>query len=145
MSEARRSFRELVQEVGEAFLALLRAEVEALLRDFGRSGRALARVVLLAALAGAVAFWSLGLAIQLGVEVAALWLPRWGAVAVVLGVFLLAAGILVRVALSRLRAIEKPGDTVRRRLDDHRSWWSRRIEGEESVAEDEEGSGGSGR
>ncbi len=146
MSERGRSFREMVREVGEAFLGLLRAEAEALLRDFGESGRALARVTLLAALAGAVVFWSLGLAIQLGVEVAALWLPRWGAVAVVLGVFLLLAGGLAALAVARLRRIEKPSETVRRRLEENRSWWRERIEGEEEDSsperEDDDGSSG---
>jgi Putative Actinobacterial Holin-X, holin superfamily III len=129
MSDPGRSFRGRVREVGEAFLGLLRAEAEALLRDFGASGRALARVALLAALAGGVVFWSLGLAIQLGVEVAALWLPRWGAVAVVLGVFLVLAGGLAALAVARLRRIEKPSDTVRRRLEENRRWWRERIEG----------------
>jgi len=130
MSEPRATWGALVREIGEAWIALLRAEAEAVARDLGASGRALLRALLVAAVAGAVAFWALGLVVYLAVELVALALPRWGAVAVVLGVFVLAAALLARLAASRLRAVETPAATVRRRLDDGRRWWRERIAAE---------------
>lgn len=124
--DGERGWADLVREVGEAFLALLRAEVEALVSDFGRSGRALGRALALAAGAGAVLFWALALVIYVVVELLALVLPRWGAAAATLGIFLLAAGILVAVARARWRAIEDPVRTVRRRVEDSRRWWRSR-------------------
>ena len=105
-AESRRGFAEIVREIGESVLALLRAEVDALLADFGRSGRALGRALLLIAAAAAVLFWVLGLVLYLGIELLALALPRWGAVAIVLGVFALAATILALLARRKLLAIE---------------------------------------
>jgi uncharacterized membrane protein YqjE len=130
MSEPGRSWGALVREIGEAFLALLRAEVEAVARDLGDSGRSLLRALLVAALAGAVAFWALGLVVYLAVELVALALPRWGAVGVVFAVFACAAALLGWLAAKRLGAIEPPAATVRRRMEDSRRWWQERIAGE---------------
>ena len=127
MSEPGRSWSALVREIGEAFLALLRAEVEAVARDLGDSGRALLRALVLAGFAFAVAFWALGLIVYLAVELLALVLPRWGAVGIVLAVFVLASAILAAVAARRLRAVESPAATVRRRMEDNRRWWRERI------------------
>ena len=131
-SESRRGWADLVREIGEAFLALLRAEVEALVADFGRSGRTLARALVLAAAAGAVLFWALALVLYLAIELLAMVLPRWGAVAAVLGVFLAAAALLVVLARARFGALESPASTVSRRLDDSRRWWRTRVGAEES-------------
>jgi hypothetical protein len=56
------------------------------------------------------------------VELLALVLPRWGAVAIVLGLFLLDAVILVAIVRKRLSAIEAPDATVRRRMEESRRW-----------------------
>ncbi|KAB2955153.1 MAG: hypothetical protein F9K18_13740 [Thermoanaerobaculia bacterium] len=122
------SWRALVRELGGAVLDLLRAEADALVRDLGASGRTLVRALVFAAVAGAVAFWTLGLLVYLAVELLTLVLPRWGAAAVVLGAFALAAAALALAARSRLRALESPDVTVRRRLADSRRWWRERIE-----------------
>lgn len=127
MNAERSSWSAMVREIGEAFLALLRAELEAVARDLGASGRALLRALVVAAIAGTVAFWAFGLIIYLAVELLALVLPRWGAAAIVLGVFLVATLVLARVAAARLRALETPAATVRRRVEDGRRWWQERI------------------
>lgn len=127
MSASGGTWRALVRDLGEALLDLLRAEVAALASDLGASGRALARALVLAAVAGAVAFWALGLLIYLAVELLALVLPRWGAAAIVLGLFVLAAAALLASARTRLRAIEPPDATLRRRLADSRRWWRERV------------------
>lgn len=133
MSVGERSWSGLVREVGHSFLALLRAEIDALVGDFQGSARRLVRAVLLAAVAAAVVFWAIGLLIDLAVELLALAMPRWGAAAVVLGVLVVAALVLVAVVRRRFLAIESPADTVRRRVDESRAWWTRRIEGEEAL------------
>lgn len=133
MSEGERSWSGLVREVGRSFLALLRAEIDALVGDFQGSARTLVRALLLAAVAGAVVFWAIGLLIDLAVELLALVLPRWGAAAVVLGVLIVAALVLAIVVRRRFMAIESPADTVRRRVEESRVWWTRRIEGEEAL------------
>ena len=123
-----------MREIGEAFLALLRAEVEALVADFGRSGRALARALVLAAAAGAVLFWALALVLYLAIELLALVLPRWGAVAVVLGLFLAAAALLVALRARPLRRRSKaPRARCGRRLDDSRRWWRARVGAEDGA------------
>ncbi len=119
-----------VREIGVAFLALLRAEAEALAGDLGRSGRSLLRVLVLAATAGAFLFWTLGLLLYLAIELLVLVVPRWGAVAIVFALFALIGGGLILVARRRFAAVESPADTVRRRIEDNRLWWQQRIGGE---------------
>jgi hypothetical protein len=134
MSGGERTWSGLAREVGRSFLALLRAEIDALVGDLQGSARTLVRALLLAAIAGAVVFWAIGLLIDLAVELLALVLPRWGAAAVVLGALVAAALVLVAIVRRRFLAIESPADTVRRRVEESRVWWTRRIEGEEALA-----------
>lgn len=116
-----------VRGVGEAFLDVLRAEVATAAEELGRSGRALVRALALLAAAAGVAFWVIGLLLYFAVELLALVLPRWGAVGVVLGVFVLVALVLALVARAKLRGIEAPTTILQRRLADHRSWWQARV------------------
>jgi len=133
MDGGERSWAGLVREVGRSFLALVRAELEALIGDFQGSAHRLLRALLLAAVAGAVVFWAIGLAIDVAVELLALLMPRWGAAATVLGALVLAAVVLIAVVRRRMREIEAPADTLRRRVEQSRAWWTRRIEGEEAL------------
>ncbi len=119
----------MVREIGVSFVALLRAEFEALIGDLASSGRSLLRLLVLAGLAAGVIFWSLGLLLYLGVELLSLVLPRWGAAAALLGLFLLVALLLALAVRRRWTALEPPATTVRRRLDDNRRWWRERVEG----------------
>jgi len=120
-----------VRDVGEAFLGVLRAELAELMADLGRSGRALVKVLVLVAVVAAIGFWSLGLLLYLAVELVALVLPRWGAVAAVLGLFVAVAVILLLVVRRKLGAIETPAETMRRRCEDHQRWWREQIAGDE--------------
>lgn len=133
------------RSLGSAFLELLRAELAALGQDMGRSGRTLLRAVLLLLVALFVLFWGLGMVAFVGVEVLALWLPRWGAALTVLGSLLLVALALAAVGWWRLRRLELPAATVRRRLEDHREWWQRTVaplsEAEEDAPEEGPGEG----
>ena len=139
MTDERRAWLGMVRDVGAAFGDLLRAELAAIAADLGRSGGALVRALVIAAVAAACAFWTLGLAIYFAVALLARWLPRWGAVGIVGAVSLVATIVLLLVVRAKLAAIEPPAETVRRRMDDSRRWWQSRISGreEEEAGEDE--------
>lgn len=137
MSEERRAWLDMIRDVGVAFGDLARAELAAIADDLGRSGRALVRALIVAAVAAACAFWSFGLAVYFAVELLARWLPRWGAVGVVWALSTLATVVLLFLVRARLAAIEAPAETVRRRMDDSRRWWRTRITaGEDGAGED---------
>lgn len=141
MSEERRTWLGMTRDVGAAFGDLVRAELTAITDDLGRSGTALVRALIVAAIAAAFAFWTLGLVVYFVVELLVAVLPRWGAVGIVLAVFLIATAVLLLVVRARLAAIEPPAATVRRRLDDSRRWWTTRVAPPESSADDAGGSG----
>lgn len=113
--------------LGAAGLDLARAEMAALSEELRLTGRELLRVVVVVAICFCLLFWAIAVLVFTGVEVAALWLPQWLAALLVFGLLLLVAGILGLVARKRWRSLESPGRTVRRRLDEHREWWRRRI------------------
>lgn len=113
-----------LQALGGAFSEVVQAELAALGDDFARSGRRLGGALLLLALALFVLFWAVGLLIYLAVEVAHQWLPRWAAAAVVLAVVLVLMFVLALVGRRRLKRLEVPTATIRRRWESHRSWWS---------------------
>ena len=127
MMRGRKHWSDVVAAVGQAGLDLVRAEYGVVASDIKSSGRTLVSSLLLL-LAGLFAlFWAIGALALVLVEVGSLWLPRWGAALAVLALFLLVGLILAIVARRRLRSIELPADTVRRRLDEHRDWWQQRI------------------
>lgn len=117
----------LVAPLGQAGLELARAEYGAVSSELKGSGRALGRVLLFFAVALFVLFWAIGAFAYLLVEVAALWLPRWGAAASVLGLFLFACLLLALLARARLRKIDTPVRTLQRRVGEHREWWEQRV------------------
>jgi hypothetical protein len=130
-----RAWAAMVREVGEAFLGVVRAEIAALAADLQASRRKLTRALVLLAVAAAVIFWSIAVAVDLAVELVALALPRWGALLLVLALLATLALALATAARSRLREIETPAETLRRRMEESRRWWQSRIEAE--VDEDE--------
>jgi len=136
---AERGWGAKIRDVGDAFLGVIRAEVAALFDDLGRSGRALVGALVWVAVAAAIAFWSVGLLVYVAVELLALVLPRWGAAAIVLGVFVLVAVVLVLLAKKRLTSIEPPNATLRRRMEENRRWWNERVAPEEPDEPDEVG------
>ena len=132
MSE-RPGWKARVREIGEAFLALARAELATLATDLGRSGRALTRALVLIGIAFGVGFWTLGLLLYFAIELLALVLPRWGAVGIVLALFVIVSLILVLAAKKRFGEVESPGATFERRMAESQRWWRERI-----AADDEE-------
>ena len=118
---------ELLRSLGESLLGVAEAEAAALKGDLRASGKQLLLVCVLAGAAAFLFFWVVGAASFVLFQVLSIWLPRWGAAAIVLVVLLLLAGILALLARQKLRAIELPVDTVRRHYDDHRAWWQRQV------------------
>lgn len=118
---------DLLTSLGEAGWELARAEVRVVSAEVEQAGRKLVGALLLILVALFALFWAIGVLAMVLTEVAALWLPRWGAALVVLGLFVLVGGILALVARRRVRSIEPPAETVKRRLHEHRGWWDRKI------------------
>ena len=77
--------------------------------------------------AAAVGFWLVALILYTLIQVLALWLPQWGAAAVVTGLTALAVAALALIGWSKLKRLESPGATLGRRWQDHREWWDRRL------------------
>lgn len=144
---ARRGIVARVRGMGGALVGVVRAEIAELLAEITASGRSLVRSLVLFGLAFAFGFWTLGLLVYLLVELVAIRLPRWGAVGIVFGLFLITALALGAWSLARLRRIESPVAALDRRLKSHLTWWQERIAGggeydeadlDESEIEDEE-------
>jgi hypothetical protein len=114
---------ELFRSLGEALLEVWRAEIGTLQDDLQRSGRHLGAALGLFGAAVVLLFWAVGLVLFVLVSLLHLWLPWWGASLVVLGVFLLAMAVLGSLGFRRIRKVENPLDTVRRRVDSHLDWW----------------------
>lgn len=114
---------EMFRGLGEALLDVLRAEVATLQEDLTRSGRIAGGALALFGAALILSFWILGLLIFVLVALLAIWLPLWGAALVVFGLFLVVAIILAWLGVRRLKQVENPVETFRRRVDDHLDWW----------------------
>lgn len=119
------------QNLGSAYFAVLRAEVQAALADLAESGRGLLRAALLFTITLALGFWTVGLLVYFLIEMLALWLPRWGAVGTVFGLFVFGTVAFAMACVARARRIEAPTAMLDRRLRDHAAWWQTRIAGEE--------------
>jgi hypothetical protein len=114
---------EMFRGLGEALLDVLRAEVATLQEDLTRSGRIAGGALALLGTALILLFWIVGLLIFALIAVLAIWLQLWAASLIVLGLFLIATGILAWMGLNRLKQVENPVQTFRRRVDDHLDWW----------------------
>lgn len=130
-------WRSRIAEVGSAFLGVVRAEIDAYVADFERSGRQVVRLLVVAAIAAAIGFWTIGLTLYLLVELVALAHPRWRAVGIVWLLFVVATGIAALIARSRARKIESPAAIVRRRGEETRRWWSEQIAADSEPGEEE--------
>lgn len=114
---------EMFRGLGEALLDVLRAEVSTLQEDLSRSGRIAGGALALLGVALILLFWIVGLLIFALIAVLAIWLQLWAASLIVLGLFLIATGILAWLGVNRLKQVENPVQTFRRRVDDHLDWW----------------------
>jgi hypothetical protein len=114
---------DLFRSLGEALLEVWRAELGTLQDDLSRSGRHLGVALGLFGAAVLLLFWTVGLLLFVLVALLHVWMPWWGAALVVLALFLVAVAILARLGLQRIRKVENPVETVRRRVDSHFDWW----------------------
>ena len=118
---------ERARALGEALLGVLQAEVEALRADYRRAAARFTGAMVILGFAAGFAFWAVGALALLGFEALALWLPRWGAAAILGGVFAALAGGLGWWGARRLRSIEPPLATASRHLEEHLRWWQERV------------------
>ncbi|HKH47306.1 MAG TPA: phage holin family protein [Thermoanaerobaculia bacterium] len=114
---------EMFRGLGESLLDVLRAEVATLQEDLSRSGRIAGGALALLGVALILLFWIVGLLIFALIAVLAIWLQLWAASLIVLGLFLIATSILAWMGVNRLKQVENPVQTFRRRVDDHLDWW----------------------
>jgi len=114
---------ETFRNLGQSVLGVLRAEAAAVEADLRRTGQQAAGAAGLLGAAVVVAFWTVGLLIAAIVAVLALWLPVWGAALVVLALFAAVTGGLAWLGVRRLKEIENPAASIRRRVSDHLDWW----------------------
>jgi hypothetical protein len=127
---------ELFSSLHRSLLAVLRAELDALLGDLSDSGRRLIGVLTMLAAAAAFFVVFLGVIVVAAVAALALAVPVWAAALIVAGVLGLVAGICGWLGVRRLRSIENPADTVRRRVADHAAWWQTRLVAEKEAFDD---------
>ncbi len=113
--------------IGQAAVEVARAEYGALAAELRLTGKRFLGVLLLAATALFMLFWSFALLAFAAVEGLALVLPRWGAALAVFGVFLLVIAVLALIAWKRLERLSPPQAIVRRRFDEHVDWLRRRV------------------
>ena len=114
---------DLFRSLGESLVEVWRAEIASLQGDLERSGRHLGMALAFLGAAAVLFFWIVGLVLFVTVSVLHIWLEWWGAALIVLGLFALAAGLLGWLGVRRLRQVENPVSTVRRRMDSHLDWW----------------------
>lgn len=112
-----------VQAVGHSVLEVVQAELHSLLEDFQRTGRGMAKALVVFMVAGACLFWSVGVLIAAAVAVLAIWIELWQAtLAVFLGISLVAGG-LAFWGWTVVKGLEGPTTIMRRHVDDHFGWW----------------------
>ena len=122
-----RGWINLLRNLNGSLLAVWRAEIGALIDDLTASGRRLRGALLLLALAGSLLVLLIGTLVFAAIAALSLVMPLWGAALTVAGVLGLAVAIVAGIAVSRLKSLESPAHTVRRRLDDHLDWWNNRL------------------
>lgn len=127
MSSGSPRWGELLSALGRSAVVMARSEATALGEDLAGSGKTLGKALVVALCCLFALFWALGALILLAVELLTIYLPRWGAVAVALGLLLVVALALGLVAWRLIARLETPKDMVRRRLANQQSWWSTRI------------------
>ncbi|MEM9555869.1 MAG: phage holin family protein [Acidobacteriota bacterium] len=130
MSEERIGWLDALQDLGDAVVELVRAEVSVVTDRWRRTLIELAKIAGLIFVVMVVFFYLPFLAL-LGlvdaVRALANW-PIWGAAAAVLGAAVLFCLILALIAKYILsRYVEAPNQTVVRRLDDASGWWHERV------------------
>ena len=122
-----REWLDLFRNLGDAFLELVGAEVDALSADLRRGGQHAARAALLIGIAFVLATLAFSL-----FSVALIWglstvMRGWLAALLVGAVYAVAAAGCAMAARARWRAVEAPVDTVRRRWQEQSAWFHEKL------------------
>jgi sulfite exporter TauE/SafE len=126
---------DLVRSLGGSLIEVLKAEVDALKEELAVSGRHLAVGAALVGGAAVLLFWTVGALIFALGAVLAIWLQTWAAALIVVGIFLLAAVLLLLLARSQFRKFQNPMASLREHLEDHLDWWQHTLLREEKRVE----------
>lgn len=121
------SWLEMFRALGQALVEVFEAELAELAEELGVSAKHLAWALGFCVAAAFLAFWMLPALMFLAGLVLALWLPAWAAALVVVVFFFLLIAGLGFLGYRRLRRVENPAETVRRRYEEHREWWDERL------------------
>ena len=114
---------DMFRALGESLIEVLRAEMATLQEDLTRSGRHLGGALGFLGVVLILAFWIFGLLIFCLVALLYVWLPLWASALIILLLFTAAAGLFAWLGMKRMRQVENPVATVRRRVDSHLDWW----------------------
>lgn len=114
---------DLFRSLGESLLEVLRAEAATLQDDLQRSGRHFGVALAFFGAAVVLLFWMVGLLLFTLIALLNIWLQLWAAALIVLLLFVAGIAILASLGMRRLRQVENPMETVRRRVDEHLDWW----------------------
>ncbi len=117
----------LLRNLNGSLLGVWRAEINTLLEDLSASGRRLRAALLLLALAGSLLVLFIGTLVFAAIAALSLVMPLWGAALTVAGILAVAITAIAMAGLAKLRGVESPAETVRRRVDDHIEWWNVRL------------------
>lgn len=114
---------QLVGNLGRAGLALAQAEARSVRTELGDTGRLAFRTSVWGVVAAVLCFW--GGAVLTAALVVALtqWLTLLVALLTVGGVFLAVGLLAALIARSRLKRLESPAGSLKRRVSDHMRWW----------------------
>ena len=123
------SWSDKLKAVGQAYVELLDSELSAVRDDLRGTGRRVGGLLLLLVAVAITLFWAVGLLVYSLVEIATLWLPRWGATLTILALLVVVTIVLALVVRGRWRGTELPANTVRRHFDEHVAWWESRVVG----------------
>lgn len=150
MSDQRESWVDVFRALGEAFVDVVRAEIEVLAEQWKRWGTKagiavglsiLALVLLVVYLPGLLIFAAID-----ALHETAGW-PLWGSALAVAGLAFLVAALLLGIGYLLLRKEENPMVAAKGRLADHKTWWQDKMLGPEHrlpEGEDDEADKGDG-
>lgn len=129
MARRRDSWLEMFRALGEAFVEVVRAELAVVEESAKAWGKSWGIVLAIVALLLFALFWTLGLVTAAVVHGLMVWcgLALWQAALVTAGALLLLVVAGAAVAFTLARRYEDPVAATRRRLDDHRGWWTQRL------------------
>lgn len=131
------SWLEMFRALGQALVEVFKAELAEVSEELGISAKHLGWALGFFAAAAFLGFWMLpALMLTVGL-VLDIWLPAWAAALIVVAFFVLVMAVLGFLGYCRIRKVENPAETVRRRYEEHREWWDEHLLPQEGTAREE--------